>query len=164
MTRAVCSGSFDPVTYGHLDIIERASRMFDEIVVAVFHNIRKAPFFTVEERVDMIRKATAHIGNLAVDSFEGLLPEYLHQIGAKVIVRGLRSVTDFEYELQQAQMLKHVAPDIDTIFMLTKQDYYFVSSSGIRELAMFNGDIAGLVPPCVESAIKRRIADLKAKS
>ncbi len=157
MRRAVCSGSFDPVTMGHVDVFERASQMFDEIIVGVFHNIRKEPFFTVEERERLIRQATGHIPNLTVSSFSGLLPEYMHKTGASVIVRGLRSVTDFEYELQQAQMLKYIAPDIETVFILTGQEYYFVSSSGIRELAAFGGSIHGLVPDCVEEAIVRKL-------
>jgi len=157
MRRAVCSGSFDPVTMGHVDVFERASRMFDEIIVGVFHNIRKEPFFTVDERVRLIREATGHIPNLSVHSFSGLLPDYMREAGAEVIVRGLRSVTDFEYELQQAQMLKHIAPEIETVFILTGQEYYFVSSSGIRELALFGGDIHGLVPQCVEEAIARKL-------
>ena len=162
MRRAVCSGSFDPVTMGHIDVFERASRMFDEIIVGVFHNIRKEPFFSVDERVRLIRESTGHIPNLSVHSFSGLLPDYMHEAGASVIVRGLRSVTDFEYELQQAQMLKHIAPDIETVFILTGQEYYFVSSSGIRELAVFGGDIHGLVPSCVEEAIVRKMEQGKA--
>lgn len=158
MRTAVCSGSFDPVTNGHIDIFTRASQMFDELIVGVFHNIRKQPFFSVEERVELIRESTRQIKNLRVSSFSGLLPDYMHEQGAKVIVRGLRSVTDFEYELQQAQMLKHIAPDIETIFILTNQEYYFVSSSGIRELAEFQGSVSGLVPACVERAIHERMA------
>ena len=158
MRTAVCSGSFDPVTNGHIDIFERASGMFDEVIVGVFHNIRKQPFFSVEERVGLIREAAQHIPNLRVSAFSGLLPDYLHEQGAPFIVRGLRSVTDFEYELQQAQMLKHIAPDIETVFLLTRQEYAFVSSSGIRELAAFQGSVRGLVPACVEQAIQRRTA------
>ena len=158
MRTAVCSGSFDPVTNGHIDIFERASGMFDELIVGVFHNIRKQPFFSVEERVELIREATQHIPNLRVSAFSGLLPDYLHEHGARFIVRGLRSVTDFEYELQQAQMIKHIAPDIETVFMLTRQEYAFVSSSGIRELAAFHGSVKGLVPECVERAIQKKAA------
>jgi pantetheine-phosphate adenylyltransferase len=164
MTKAVCSGSFDPVTYGHIDIFERASTMFDELTVAVFHNIRKEPFFPVEERVRLIKESTKHISNIKVDSFSGLLPDYLHAHDASVIVRGLRSVTDFEYELQQAQMLKHIAPDLETVFILTGQEYYFVSSSGIRELALFEGNIHGLVPECVEAAVERRMREIAENS
>ena len=163
MRRAVCSGSFDPVTYGHIDIFERASKMFDEIIVGVFHNIRKKAFFPIEERVSLIREATSHIDNLKVASFSGILPDFMHENSASVIVRGLRSVTDFEYELQEAQMIKHISPDIETIFMLTAQDYYFLSSSGVRELALFHGNVKGLVPPCVEKAINRRISEMSTK-
>lgn len=159
--RAVCSGSFDPVTCGHIDIFERASRTFDEIIVGVFHNIRKQPFFSIEERVRLIQESTQHIKNLKVGAFSGLLSDYLYEHDAKFIVRGLRSVTDFEYELQQAQMLKYIAPDLETIFMLTKQKYYFVSSSGVRELAMFHGNIHGLVPDCVEAAVKKRVEEIE---
>ncbi|WP_462331640.1 pantetheine-phosphate adenylyltransferase [Schwartzia sp. (in: firmicutes)] len=164
MTKAVCSGSFDPVTYGHIDIFERASTMFDEITVAVFHNIRKEPFFSVDERVKLIKESTKHIPNLTIGAFSGLLPDYMHEHNANVIVRGLRSVTDFEYELQQAQMLKHIAPDLETVFILTGQEYYFVSSSGIREIAMFHGNIHGLVPECVEAAVERRVKEIEKNS
>ncbi|MGN0941995.1 MAG: pantetheine-phosphate adenylyltransferase [Selenomonadaceae bacterium] len=157
MRTAVCSGSFDPVTYGHIDIFERASKMFDKIIVGVFHNIRKEPFFTVDERIRLITESTKHIDNLSVASFSGILPDFMHEVGASVIVRGLRSVTDFEYEMQEAQMIKHISPDIETIFILTSQDYYFLSSSGVRELATFRGDVAGLVPPCVEKAINEKM-------
>lgn len=152
-TKAMCSGSFDPVTYGHIDIFERASKMFDELTVAVFYNIRKEPFFSVEERIELIKEATKHIKNIKVTSFHGLIPDYMRENEISVNVRGLRSVTDFEYEMEQAQMLKHLAPEVETIFILTGQRYYFVSSSGVREVAKFGGDVNGLVPPCVEKAI-----------
>ena len=156
MVRAVCSGSFDPVTCGHIDIFERASKMFDEIIVSVFHNIRKQPWLPVEERVALIREATPHIANLRACSFSGLLTDFMREQQASVIVRGLRSVTDFEYEMQEAQTLKHLDKNIETIFILTSQEYYFVSSSGIRELALFNGNVHGLVPACVEEAIRQK--------
>ena len=156
MIKAVCSGSFDPVTNGHVDIFERASRMFGELVVGVFHNIRKTPFFTVEERVKLLEEVTRHIPNLRVGAFAGLLPEYMREVGATVIVRGLRSVTDYEYEQKQEQMLKYIAPDIETVFLLTDPRYSFVSSSGVREIANFHGRVTGLVPECVELAINRR--------
>lgn len=156
MTKAVCSGSFDPVTNGHIDIFERAAKMFDQVIVGVFHNIRKEAFFSDEERVRLIQEATAHIPNLTVSSFSGLLPDYLHQVGATVVVRGLRSVTDYEYEITQAQTLKHIAPDIDTVFMLTRQDYAFVSSSCIREIFTFGGQYGDLVPECVAQALVKR--------
>lgn len=158
MVRAVCSGSFDPVTNGHIDIFERASQIFDELIVGVFHNIRKKPFFTVEERLVLLEEATRHIPNLRVGSFEGLLPDYMRSVGATVIVRGLRSVTDYEYEQKQEQMLKYIAPDIETVFLLTDPRYSFVSSSGVREIANFHGRVTGLVPECVEIAISRHFA------
>ena len=158
MVRAVCSGSFDPVTNGHIDIFERASQIFDELIVGVFHNIRKKPFFTVEERLVLLEEATRHIPNLRVGSFEGLLPDYMRSVGATVIVRGLRSVTDYEYEQKQEQMLKYIAPDIETVFLLTDPRYSFVSSSGVREIANFHGRVTGLVPECVELAINRHFA------
>ena len=158
MVRAVCSGSFDPVTNGHIDIFERASQIFDELIVGVFHNIRKKPFFTVEERLVLLEEATRHIPNLRVGSFEGLLPDYMRSVGATVIVRGLRSVTDYEYEQKQEQMLKYIAPDIETVFLLTDPRYSFVSSSGVREIANFHGRVTGLVPECVELAISRHLA------
>ena len=121
MVRAVCSGSFDPVTCGHIDIFERASKMFDEIIVSVFHNIRKEPWLPVEERVRLIREATRHIKNLRACSFSGLLTDFMRDQKASVIVRGLRSVTDFEYEMQEAQTLKHLDKNIETIFILSSE-------------------------------------------
>lgn len=159
MVKAVCSGSFDPVTYGHIDIFERASRMFDEVTVCVFHNIRKKSFFAVEERVRLIEEATGHLSNIRVISFEGLLPDLLHEQGATVNVRGLRNVTDFEYEQQQSLMLKHIAPDIETIFLMTDPRYSFLSSSAIREMVVFDADITELVPPCVKAAVERKLAE-----
>ncbi|WP_270528891.1 pantetheine-phosphate adenylyltransferase [Mitsuokella jalaludinii] len=154
MRRAVCSGSFDPVTNGHIDIFERASTMFDEIIICVFHNVNKQAFFPVEERVRFLHEATAHIENVRVDSFSGLITDYMKAHEAHVIVRGVRSIKDLEYEQNEAYMIRHLEPDIDTVFLLTRPEYSFVSSSGIRELIRFHGDVHGLVPPCVEQAIQ----------
>lgn len=159
MRTAVCPGSFDPVTNGHVDIFERASKMFDRIIVAVFHNPVKNPLFTMEERVELLRKATAHIDNVQVDAFSGLLNEYVRARGAHIIVRGLRMLSDFEYEFQRALMIKKIDPAIETIFMMTSSEYSFVSSTGIKELAKFGGCIKGLVPPCVEEALKAKLRD-----
>lgn len=156
MKRAVCSGSFDPVTLGHLDIFERASRMFDELIVCVFHNVKKKPFFPVEQRVALLREAAAHIPNLRVDSFSGLLTDYMREHGAQIIVRGVRSVADLEYEQNEARMIAHLDPEVETVFLLTSTQYSFVSSSGIRELAVFGASVQGLVPVCVERAIASR--------
>ena len=155
---AVCSGSFDPVTIGHVDIFERASRMFDELVVCVFHNVRKQAFFSIDERRRFLEAATAHLPNVRVDAFSGLLTEYMQGIGAHIIVRGVRSVKDLEYEENEAHMLHHLDPAVETVFLLTNPACSFVSSSGIRELAAFHGDVHGLVPPCVEAAVRARIA------
>ena len=157
MKIAVCPGSFDPVTNGHIDIIERASMMFDELIVGVFHNVNKKPLFTMQERVDLLTEATKHLKNVKVTSFHGLLNEYVKQQGSRIIVRGLRAMSDFEYEFQRALLLKHLDPEIETVFMMTSNEYSFLSSSGIRELANFQGEIKGLVPKCVEIAIKQKV-------
>ena len=120
----------------------------------MFHNVNKQAFFPVEERVRFLREATAHIGNVRVDSFSGLITDYMKAHEAHVIVRGVRSIKDLEYEQNEAYMIRHLEPDIDTVFLLTRPEYSFVSSSGIRELIRFHGDVHGLVPPCVEQAIQ----------
>lgn len=160
MRIAVCPGSFDPVTNGHLDIFERSSKLFDLLIVAVFHNPNKRPLFTMEERVELLRDATQHIPNLRVDAFSGLLNEYVHQQKSNIIVRGLRALSDFEYEFQRALLIKRVDPTIETVFMMTSSDYSFVSSSGIKELAKFGGAISGLVPDCVEPKVIERLREI----
>ncbi|MBU2701088.1 pantetheine-phosphate adenylyltransferase [Sporomusaceae bacterium BoRhaA] len=157
MRIGVCAGSFDPVTNGHVDIFERASKMFDQLIVAVFHNPGKKPLFTMEERVDLLRLATSHIDNVRVDGFSGLLTDYVKKQNATVIVRGLRALSDFEYEFQRALLIKKIEPELETVFMMTSSDYSFVSSSGIKELARFDGPITGLVPACIEPSIIQRI-------
>ena len=159
MKIAVCPGSFDPVTNGHLDIFERASTMCDLLIVGVFHNPNKKPVFSMEERVEMIKASTKHIENIKIDCFSGLLNEYVSKQGANVIIRGLRAISDFEYEFQRALLIKHVDPEIETVFMMTRSEYAFVSSSGIKELAKFGGSIQGLVPSSVEEQILRRLND-----
>lgn len=153
MTKAVCSGSFDPVTLGHVDIFARASRMFDELTICVFRNIHKRGMFTIAERVAFLEEATRDLPNVHVDAFSGLLTSYMVQRGASVIVRGVRSVKDLEYEQNEAYMNRHLQPGIDTIFLLTRPEFSYVSSSGIRELIQFGGSIHGLVPDCVERAV-----------
>jgi pantetheine-phosphate adenylyltransferase len=160
MRLAICPGSFDPVTNGHLDIWERSSKMFDELIVAVFHNPNKTPFFSMEERVQMLRKVTKNIPNIRVDSFSGLLNEYVHLQNTHIIIRGLRAFSDFEYEFQRALLIKQVDPVMETVFIMTSSKYSFVSSSGIKELARFGGKITGLVPACVEDKIIRRCREL----
>ncbi|MBQ1890532.1 pantetheine-phosphate adenylyltransferase [Selenomonas caprae] len=153
MTRAVCSGSFDPVTNGHVDVFERASRMFDELIICVFQNASKKGFLPVEQRVDLLRQAVSHLENVQVMSFAGLITEFMRAHDAQVIVRGIRSVKDLEYEENEAYMIRHIAPEIDTVFLLTRPDYSYVSSSGVRELFRFHGSVHGLVPDCVEQAM-----------
>ena len=153
MRRAVFAGSFDPVTTGHIDIVERAAAMFDELIVCIFHNVQKEGCFPLNDRVQFLREAVAHVPNARVDVFSGLLTDYMKQQNARVVVRGLRSVKDFEYEENHAAMVRHLMPESDTIFLLTRPDLTFVSSSGVRELIRFRAPVQGIVPPAVERAI-----------
>lgn len=157
MRKAVCPGSFDPVTMGHLDIFERASKMFDELIVSVFVNPAKdKAMFSMEERVAMIEKATAHIPNIRVTSFSGLLNEFCEQEGAKFIVRGLRAFTDFEYEFQRALLMKEIDKNLETVFIMTSAKYSYLSSSGVREMVYFGGNITGFVPECIQNEVMQR--------
>ena len=155
MRIAVCPGSFDPVTNGHVDIFERSSKLFDVLIIAVFHNPNKKPLFDMAERVELLTLATQHIPNVRIDSFSGLLHEYVLQKESYIIVRGLRALSDFEYEFQRALLIKKISPTIETIFMMTSSEYSFLSSSGIKELAAFGGPITGLVPLCVEDRMSK---------
>ena len=157
MKRAVCTGSFDPVTNGHINIFERAAKMFDELIVCIFVNNKKQYLFSIEEREQLLKKSTQHIPNLRVDHFEALVTEYMKKHDIKTIVRGLRTSADFEYELIEAQMIKHLDSQIDTIFLLTAPEYLFLSSSGVKELIKFKGSVKGLVPECVEQAILKKL-------
>ena len=156
MRRAICPGSFDPVTNGHLDIFERASQMFDEIIISVFHNPGKdKAMFTMEERVEMLRDATKHIPNARVTCFSGLLNEFCRQEKAPFIVRGLRAFSDFEYEFQRALLIKKIDNNLETVFIMTNANYSFLSSSGIRELDTFGGCIYVSVCSCEKDRINR---------
>ena len=158
MRRAVCPGSFDPVTLGHIDIFERASAMFDEIIISVFHNPGKdKAMFTMEERVEMLTEATKHIPNVRVTGFSGLLNEFCRKEEAPFIVRGLRAFTDFEYEFQRALLIKKIDNNLETVFIMTNAKYSFVSSSGVRELAAFGGQVKDLVPECIEERIRNHV-------
>jgi pantetheine-phosphate adenylyltransferase len=158
LRRVVCPGSFDPVTNGHLDIIGRASRLYDEVVVVVSINLAKKGLFTVEERVDMIREVTGEYGNVKVDSFRGLTVDYCKARDIPAIVRGLRAVTDYDYELQIAQM-NHRMSGVETLFMATAPDYSFLSSSLMREVVKWGGDASGLVPELVYQRLIERLKD-----
>ena len=158
MRRVVCPGSFDPVTNGHLDIISRASRLYDEVVVAVLINITKKSLFTVEERIEMLREVTTQYGNVRVDSFHGLLVDFCEANGISAVVKGLRAISDFDYELQMAQMNYSMAK-VETMFMTTNPLYSFLSSSLIREVAKYGGDVSGLVPEQVIGQLRARLAE-----
>jgi pantetheine-phosphate adenylyltransferase len=155
--RAVCPGSFDPVTNGHLDIIERTAGLFDEILVAVLVNEKKQGLFTVDERMDMLREVTAAYPNVSVHSFHGLLVDFCQTHGVRAIVKGLRAVTDFDYELQMAQMNRRLS-GVDTLFMSTNPEYSFLSSSLVKEVARFGGDVSHLLPKPVFRRLTDRLA------
>ncbi len=161
MLKAVYPGSFDPVTNGHLDIIARASKCFDKLYVVVFTNIEKDPFFTVEERVEMMREACRDYPNVEVQSSSGLLVKYCQSMGIGVIVKGLRAVSDFDYEFKMALMNKKLSPDLETVFMITALKYLYLSSSLVKEVASYGGCVRGLVPPLVEERMRQRISEQK---
>ncbi|MFC5602960.1 pantetheine-phosphate adenylyltransferase [Sporosarcina koreensis] len=153
---AVVPGSFDPITNGHLDIIERAAKVFPEVRVAVMNNSSKNPLFTVEERMDLIGAVTSKFPNVIIESSSGLLIDYAREAGASVIVRGLRAISDFEYEMQITSMNRMLDESIETFFVMTKNQYSFLSSSIVKEVARYGGDISALVPPVVEKALREK--------
>ena len=157
MSTAIYPGSFDPVTYGHIDIITRASKMFDHIIVAILNKPTKSPLFTVEERVTMLREVTAHLPNVEIDSFSGLLIDYAREKNCHIAIRGLRAITDFDYELHFAQTNATISRgDLETVFLTTDLAYAFLSSSTVREIASFHGDISQLVPKYVAVKLYRK--------
>jgi pantetheine-phosphate adenylyltransferase len=157
---AVCPGSYDPITNGHLDVIARAAKLFDEVVVAVVnHPVRKGKtVFSTEERVAFIADATAHLGNVRADSFDILVVDFARRIGARAIVKGLRAISDFEYEMEMNQLNRREAPDVDTLYLMASPQYSFLSSSGVKELAIFDGSIEDLVPERVARRLKEELA------
>lgn len=158
MKRAVYPGSFDPVTKGHLDIIERAAAIVDELIVGVLNNNEKIPLFSVEERVKMLKDVTVHIPNVRIESFSGLSVEFVKKCGAAFLVRGLRAVTDFEYELQMAQTNRSIDREVDTLFFTTELKYAYISSTIVKEVAYYGGDISGFVPPQVVQCVCEKIS------
>lgn len=161
MRKVVCPGSFDPVTNGHLDVFARAAAMADEVVVAVLINDSKAGLFTIDERIEMLREVVAPHENIQVESFHGLLVDYCQKNGITAIVKGLRAVSDFDYELQMAQMNYRLS-DVETVFITTNPLYSFLSSSLVKEVAKFGGDVSGLVPDAVLSRLRGRLSDTMA--
>ena len=154
---AIYPGSFDPPTYGHLDIIERASRLCDELIIGVLKNSAKTPLFSVDERVNMLKVTTSDIKNVRVMSFQGLTVDFARQNKASIIVRGLRALTDFDYELQLSQINKTLCEDIETIFLSTNLKYSFLSSSTVKEVASYRADISGLVPPYIQDLVEKKM-------
>ena len=159
MRTAIYPGSFDPPTYGHLDIIERASKLCDELIIGVLKNSAKTPLFSVEERGNMLKVTTRDIANVRVESFEGLTVDFAKQNGATIIVRGLRALTDFDYELQLSQINKTLCEDIETIFLSTNLKYSFLSSSTVKEVASYRADISGLVPPYIQELVEKKMKE-----
>jgi pantetheine-phosphate adenylyltransferase len=157
---AVCPGTYDPVTLGHVDVITRAAAMFDHLIVAVVNaSVRKnRALFTAEERVGFIERATAHLGNVSVEPFSTLIVDYARERGAKAIVKGLRAISDFEYELEMNQLNRHMAPDVESVYLMASPQYSFLSSSGVKELATFGGDISALVPEEVAQRLQEALA------
>ena len=159
MKCAVYPGSFDPVTLGHMDIIKRASSLFDRLIIAVLNNRAKTPLFSVEERVKMLEEVTKDLSNVEVKSFGGMTVDFARECGANALVRGLRAITDFEYELQIAQLNRVMDPDIDTVFLTTNLKYAYLSSSSVKEVAAYGGDISHFVTPYVENAVHNKLKD-----
>lgn len=156
MVRAIYPGSFDPVTNGHLDIMERACQLFDEVIVAVSHNVAKKCVFSVDERIELLAQSTAHLPNLSLLSCSQLIADFAREHQAQVIIRGLRAVSDFEIELKMALMNKHLNQELETVFLMTREKYLFLNSSLIREIASFGGNIAEFVPACVVESLQKK--------
>jgi pantetheine-phosphate adenylyltransferase len=155
---AIVPGSFDPVTSGHLDIIKRTAALFDSVVVGVARNVAKTPMFTVDERVALVKKATSGISNVTVEEFDSLLVEFAAKRNAHVVVRGLRAVSDFEHEFQMAQLNRELNDTVETMFMMASPQYAYLSSSSVREIAEYGGEVKALVPPVVEEALKNKFS------
>ena len=161
MKVAIMPGSFDPVTKGHIDILERSSKLFDKVIAVVMVNPTKTPTFTTEERVRFLKKVTEHIPNLEVDSYLGLVADYAKEKNAHTLIKGLRAVTDFEYEFQQALTNKKLNPELETLFMVTNQEYMYLSSTIVRQIAGFGGDISLFVPEKIKEEILERITPVE---
>lgn len=154
---AIYPGSFDPVTNGHLDLIARGAKIFDKLIVAIARNLEKDPLFPVKERIEMLKAVTADCKNVEVDAFDGLLVDFARERGGRVILRGIRAVSDYEYELQMAMMNRKIEPQIETVFMLPGETYSYLSSRLVKELARLGGPVKGLVPPLVEELLRAKV-------
>jgi pantetheine-phosphate adenylyltransferase len=154
---AIYPGSFDPITNGHLDLIERASKLFERLFVAILTNLEKQPLFTVNERVEMLKSVTSGMGNVAIDTFSGLLVDYALRKNAQVIVRGVRAFSDYEYELQMALMNRKLQPSVETVFLMPAESYTYLSSRLVKEIAQHGGSVKGLVPPAVEERLRGKV-------
>jgi len=161
MRTAIYPGSFDPFTNGHLDVVQRASRLFDHVIVAVASNAEKSPLFTLEERQTMVNQSIQHIPNVEAAAFDGLLVDYVRQCSAQVVLRGLRAISDFEFEFQMALMNRKLNEEFETIFMMPKETYTFLSSRIVKEIARLGGNVSQFVPPHVQSALVTRVAHRK---
>lgn len=161
MKRALTPGTFDPITSGHIDVISRASQLMDEVIVAVAASLKKQPLFTLDERVELAQQAVAHLPNVRVVPFEGLLVEFAQEMDATVIVKGLRAVTDFEYEFQMTAMNYRLAPQLETFFIMSPPEFMYLSSSVVREISALGGDASPFVPDCVHEALKRKFKEAK---
>jgi pantetheine-phosphate adenylyltransferase len=154
--RAIYPGTFDPITNGHSDLVRRAAGIFDQVLVAVANNPRKAPMFTLEERIDLSRRVLADIPNVEVTGYEGLTVDFMRKRGIRIVVRGLRAVSDFEFEFQLANMQRHLLPEMETVFLTPQEQFTFISSTMIREIAVFGGDVSEFVDPVVTMALRAR--------
>lgn len=161
MAIAVYPGSFDPVTYGHLDIVERGAKIFDKVIVAIGQNRAKKTMFTVEERVELLRGVTKHLPNVEVDAFNGLLVDYMKSRNSNTIIKGLRAVSDFEYEMQMALINKKLDDSIETFFMMTNNKYSFLSSSIVKDIAKYGADVSDLVPQLVQEALRKKFKQME---
>jgi pantetheine-phosphate adenylyltransferase len=155
--KAIYPGTFDPITYGHIDLIKRAQEIFSEVIVAVGHNPHKRPLFTLKERVEMLKKATAGMSGTIIDEFDGLVVDYARRQKAKVLIRGLRMISDFEYEFQMALTNRKLSPDIETIFLMPQESYSYLSSKLLKEAASLGADLSSFVPDFVEKALKKKL-------
>ena len=161
LVRAIYPGSFDPLTYGHLDLIARGSQIFDELVVSVLRNADKHPLFTVAERIEMLQITCKKLPNVSFDTFDGLLVEHARSVGAKAVLRGIRAISDYEYEFQMAMMNRKLQPELETVFMMPAEQYSYVSSRLVKEVFRLGGKISDLVPPVVEERLRQKMASAK---